>query len=211
MPRQDAPALMLVRLKPFNPRRGYVLKTYVDGPTGSVFREERGWYEVEADFAERLREIRSRPDREESPAAFDVCTRAQALELERKIRREQQERASAHDPLSVEGASRDHLGGRAPRYPAARDTGTLTTADLPGNQSPLRGPLHDEPADAGDLESEDLAAEVAQASKRPSVPPVSRRPGGRPAGKAKAAAVPGAPIQGSILPPAAPSEEGIEG
>lgn len=203
-------APMLVRLKPFNPRKGYVMKTYVDGPTGAVFREERGWYEVDDPvLIERLKECKSRPDREESPNAFDVCTREQAIELERRIRREQQLRHSSLDPLSVEGASRDHIGGRAPRFPPARDRSTLTTADLPGNQSPLRTPLDDEPADASDLDSDDLAASVDTEIGRKAAPTGSAASPKKTSSKKTAAAkkpstpppagIPGAPTAG-ILP-----------
>ncbi len=151
---------MLVRLKPFNPRRGFVMRTYVDGISGAVFKEERGWYEVEDAMAAKLKEITSKPENPESPLAFDVCTREEAVALERRIRRQLQERAIATDPNSVEGASRDHLGGRTPRSPAARDANTLTTDDLKGE--PLLKDVHDEPADEGDLDSEDLAADVAK-------------------------------------------------
>lgn len=186
---------MLVRLKPHNPRRGFVMKTYVDGLSGAVFKEERGWYEVPTALAEKLREITSRPENPESPLAFDVCTRDEAVALERRIRRAAQERASASDPFSVEGASRDHLGGRTPRSPAARDTNTLTTADLAGGESVLKNDLNEEPADANDLESDDLAAEVASHSRRTAETPNNAKPKGNKGGGGKGK---------SLLPPGAP-------
>lgn len=194
------PTPMLVRLKPFNPRRGYFLKTYVDGPTGALFREERGWYEVDDPaLLERLRNAPSRDGAEDSLPAFDVCTREEAVETERRVRHQQQLRATASDPTSVDGASRDHLGGRAPRFPAARDRSTLTTADLPGNQT------DEEPADEADLDSEDLAADVAAskpvaAPKRPA--PQARKPGPAPRKSIAPGApegIPGAPAPGGIL------------
>jgi hypothetical protein len=189
------PDTLLVRLKPFNPRRGYVMKTYVDGQTGAVFKEDRGWYEVDAAYGERLREVRSEPLNEESPPAFDVCTKAEAIELERRQKQAAAERATALDPRSVEGASRDHLGGRVPRQRDAK-TNAITTADLPENQPPLRGPLLDEPADESDLDSEDLAADVAASAPVPGTPdaPASNPPKTKPRNRTnKPPTVPGAP------------------
>ncbi len=179
-----APAeVLLVRLKPFNPRRGYVLKTYVDGPSGAVFKEERGWYEVPAALGEKLRDVTSKPENTDSPAAFDVCTKEEAVALERRIRRQQQERAIATDPNSVEGASRDHIGGRTPRSVPARDASTLTTADLPNGKPVINGDLDEDDADANDLNSTDLAADVAASASKPK---------GK-AGKGAKSLLPGAP------------------
>lgn len=196
---------LLVRIKPFNPRRGYVMRSHIDGPTGAQFKEERGWYEVPKAVGERLKEVTSKPLSPESPLAFDVCTREEAIALEKRARAAAQERASASDPLSVNAASRDHLGGRTSRFPAARDGNTLTTADLPNGQRVTKDELHDEPADEADLESEDLAAEVAKTSAKASS---KAKGGGRKA--TSAPAVPGAPkaAAGSLLPGAPTGDDG---
>ena len=44
---------LLVRLKPYDPRRGHVLRRYTYA--GIKFQEERGWYRVERPVAEYLR------------------------------------------------------------------------------------------------------------------------------------------------------------
>ena len=44
---------LLVRLKPFDPRRGFVLRRFTFA--GIRFQSERGWYRVEKPVAERLR------------------------------------------------------------------------------------------------------------------------------------------------------------
>ena len=47
---------LLVRLKPYDPRRGHVLRRYTYA--GIKFQEERGWYRVERPVAEYLRAVR---------------------------------------------------------------------------------------------------------------------------------------------------------
>ena len=68
---------LLVRLKPYDPRRGHVLRRYVrrhQVPGGA------GWYRVEA-VAEYLRACAG-SRRSHAPLAFDVCTEAEAKALD---------------------------------------------------------------------------------------------------------------------------------
>lgn len=73
---------MLVRLKPFEPRRGHVLRRYTYA--GIKFHAERGWYRVEKAVAEYLRSVREQPADPHAPLAFDVCTEDEALAKEAK-------------------------------------------------------------------------------------------------------------------------------
>ncbi len=85
---------MLVRLKPYAPRRGHVLRRYTY--KSIKFQAERGWYRVEEEVAEYLREIHQIPSDEHSPHAFEVCTEkeAKALEAEREAEANRGKRAA---------------------------------------------------------------------------------------------------------------------
>jgi len=107
---------LLVRLKPYDPRRGQVLRRYTYA--GIKFQEERAWYRVEVAVAEHLRSVRQVPTDEHSPLAFDVCTEAEAKALEAKESDAAKFKRSATDDLKVV---------------PARPTGTVTTEDLPAS------------------------------------------------------------------------------
>lgn len=124
------PENMLVRIKPNNPRRGYVMKTYsVDHPEhGSArFLEAQGWYEVSPGMAAYLDTINSQPGNLESPPGFDVCTRDEALKLENR------ERASAREKADAANATRVHStlrGIQEQQKGVSSPVGVMTTADL---------------------------------------------------------------------------------
>jgi hypothetical protein len=105
---------LLVRLKPYDPRRGHVLRRYTYA--GIKFQEERGWYRVEKVVAEYLRNVREVPSDRYSPLAFDVCTEAEAKALEAAETEASKVKRSATDNLKV-----------VPARPAA----AMTTDDLP--------------------------------------------------------------------------------
>ncbi len=86
---------MFVRLKRYNPRRGYVMRKYTHMPSGKKFEETSGWYKVNTEVAESLRDIHQRPRDEESPLAFDVCTQAEAEAID-ALERKEQTRREAH-------------------------------------------------------------------------------------------------------------------
>ncbi len=71
---------LLVRLKPYDPRRSCVLRRFTY--RGIKFHEERGWYRVDKDVAEYLRGVRQVPGDKHAPLAFDVCTEAEAQALD---------------------------------------------------------------------------------------------------------------------------------
>ena len=67
---------MLVRLKPYDPRRKFVLRRYVYA--GIHFLVTRGWERVPKAVADYLRDVRQKEFDPYSPPAFDVCTEAEA-------------------------------------------------------------------------------------------------------------------------------------
>lgn len=81
----------LVRLYPHNPRRGHVLRTYLDPQLGGrrggmKFLGSRGWYEVSDEVAEELEEVRQKRYDKRSPKAFMIADDADhAKELEAEL------------------------------------------------------------------------------------------------------------------------------
>lgn len=67
---------MLVRIKPFDAKRGYRTRRYTVFSTR--FEESRGWYRVAEEVAEYLKTIHQVPGDEDTPLVFDVCTEEQA-------------------------------------------------------------------------------------------------------------------------------------
>jgi hypothetical protein len=114
---------MLVRLKPYDPRRKFVLRRYVYA--GIHFLVMRGWERVPKEIADYLRGVRQKEFDPYSPPAFDVCTDAEAKVLEKREREATNVRRTALDTIPL----------AEPR----RLPGVVTTADLPG-----RRPAEDE-------------------------------------------------------------------
>jgi len=115
---------LLVRLKPHDPRRGYVLRRYTY--RGIKFHDERGWYRVEKAVADYLRQIRQVAGDEHSPPAFDVCTDDEAKAVDAREKEGAVPRAAATDDIKLSAARSDQ-----PAAPAARTEGAVTTEDLP--------------------------------------------------------------------------------
>jgi len=105
---------MLVRLKPFDPRRGLVLRRYTHA--GIKFHGERGWYRVEKPVADYLRGVRQQAADANSPLAFDVCTEEEAKTLDVREKDSVNGRKAAADDIKLS---------------VARPAGAVTTADLP--------------------------------------------------------------------------------
>lgn len=109
---------LYVRLKPYNPRRGFVLRRY--SFRGLRFLEGH-WYRVPIDLAKQLGEVHQRHNDEDSPLAFDVATQAQAEAIEDAERkREEAERRKL--------SNAEVVGARSIREQDIR--GDLTTRDL---------------------------------------------------------------------------------
>lgn len=103
----------LVRLKPHDPRRGFVLHRYTF--RGIKFHDERGWYKVDKTVADYLRTVRQVPDDQHAPLAFDVCTEDEAKSLDAREKEAAANRKNATDDIKVS---------------VARDTNAVTTKDL---------------------------------------------------------------------------------
>ena len=105
---------LLVRLKPHDPRRGYKLRRYTY--RGIKFQEERGWYRVDKDVADYLRDVRQVPSDEHAPLAFDVCTADEAKALDSKEKDDATARKTANDDIKLS---------------EPRSDDAVTTSDLP--------------------------------------------------------------------------------
>lgn len=109
---------MLVRVKPYNPKRGQLARRVTINEVR--FDVERGWYKVDAEFAAMLKRETLGGD-PNGPLVFDVCTPEEAQEIQR---REDQaaEAARAEKPIVPEVVT--------PKRRSSTDSGTLTTVDL---------------------------------------------------------------------------------
>ena len=110
---------LLVRLKPYDHRRGHVLRRYTYA--GIKFQEERGWNRVEKSVGEHLRTIHQLPRDPHSPLAFDVCTDEEAKALD----------TSEADSTKVKRSATDDL-----KVVPARPAGAVTTESLPNSAAP---------------------------------------------------------------------------
>lgn len=110
------PDTILIRLKPYDRKRGFVLRRY--SFMGMRFREDQGWYEVEQEVAALVKEIKQPPvgdtPPELAPLAFDIMTADAAVVMEEEQRKAKEERAKAVSPHRM-----------------AAPEGVLTTDDLP--------------------------------------------------------------------------------
>jgi len=147
--------VMLARLKPYNPRRGNIIRRF--SVFGIKFREAKGWYKVPDEVAAYLRTVCVDNNDPESAPAFDVCTEAEARAMDKKARLAALKKGQAHEPVDVAidmtdqaVREREELGGMRARVepvgsiasldmeaddelPAPND---LTTDDLPKPSRP---------------------------------------------------------------------------
>ncbi len=93
---------LLVRLKPYEPRRGHVLKRFTYA--GIKIHEERGWHRVAKDVGEYLRSVRQVPADPYSALAFDVCNEEEAKGLDVKDEAESKVRRVATDEIKLSPA-----------------------------------------------------------------------------------------------------------
>lgn len=140
----------LVRIKPLNPKLGHKVRTYTAG--GYKFKEEAGWYKVDADFADKLVELRVDDGDYTSALIFDVMEQdvAQRIEAQEKAARE---KASASAPARMPSSS--HTEKRRTVQ------GVMTSADLVAPKSEPTAVGAEPAAVATDDDwSDDLAAEA---------------------------------------------------
>ncbi len=102
---EPRPDRMLVRIKPYNLKRGQTMRTHsrYHGDQRATFQEGKGWYEVDHGLADSLRSVRCSDMDPESALAFDVCTPKQARRLDdlAEAEAERESRATAHRPRSA--------------------------------------------------------------------------------------------------------------
>ncbi len=106
---------MLVRLKPHEPRRGYVLRRFAY--RGITFHADRGWYRVEKPVADYLGAVRQEPADARSPLAFEVYTEREAKNLEVREETEAREKKRTVEAPTVEAREPP---GDAPKERRAR-------------------------------------------------------------------------------------------
>lgn len=142
---------MLVRLRPYNPKRGCLLRRFTY--RGIRFMEDRGWYRVDEEIAGYLRGVRQVDSDPDSSLAFDVCTEEEARALEEKERKEKRRRARVQEAINVnETTSEPDLAVTSvseddediedeDQVEESGDTSSpdLSTADLPQNQGQAKG------------------------------------------------------------------------
>lgn len=124
---EGSEATYLVRLKPFDPRRGQTLRRYTF--RGIRFRAEGGWHRVDLVIAEHLRGVQSRVGDPQAPLAFDVCSEEDARLLEKKEQLEQSTRRAATDVLPLTRARRAEP--TSPRRRSAPKSGDEELDDSP--------------------------------------------------------------------------------
>ena len=113
----------LIRLKPIDAKKGHVIRRYTAFST--TFEEHRGWYRVSDVVAAYLATVHQVPNDEDTPLAFDVCTKEEAEKIELLEKKRAEERARAAEPNVATPRDLTAVGG------------DLTTADLrdPGRRS----------------------------------------------------------------------------
>lgn len=113
----------LVRLKPFDAKRGHLIRRYT--VFSSTFEEHKGWYRVSDDVAAYLATLHQVPNDADTPRAFDVCSQEEAEQIDLGEKKRAEERARALEPNAMAARDATAIGG------------DLTTADLrdPGRRS----------------------------------------------------------------------------
>ena len=113
----------LTRLKPFDPKKGHLIRRYTAFTT--TFEEQKGWYRVSDHVAAYLATVHQFAHDEDSPLAFDVGTQEEAKRIDAAEKKKAEERARAGEPNVATARDVTTLGG------------DLTTADLrdPGRRS----------------------------------------------------------------------------
>jgi hypothetical protein len=142
---------MLVRLKPYNPKRGHNLRRY--GYKGIIFDVERGWYKVDAELAEELKGVyQDITEVDEygnyiSPLAFDVCTEEEAAKIDER----EADVATTRKTAAKSNVILD-LSTKTAQTPASTPASTVETAGLDGEGESEDG----EGEGGGDLNSTEV-------------------------------------------------------
>lgn len=117
----------LVRIKPYNARKGDLLKTFTF--RGFVFKEEHGWHEVDPDVAEYL-ETATTDGNPDSRLVFDVAySEAEARRIEDRAKAAVT-RATAQAPHRVSYATNRSAETAIPRGAPPGSSGDLTLEEV---------------------------------------------------------------------------------
>lgn len=108
----------LVRLKPYEPKKGHVLQRYT--AFSIRFEERRGWYKVSDEVANYLASVHQTPGDEDSPLAFDVCSEDEAQRMEAAEKKKAEDKARAAEPNVTEVVTRDLMTADLSKTAAAR-------------------------------------------------------------------------------------------
>ncbi len=131
-----AEQVMLVRIKPYNPKKGHLRRVHIDNENNMRFREGAGWYEVPERIARKLRTELQKPYDPDSPEVFDVCTRAAALEIEQfEAIRRQQAAATAEEPIRLQVRRKAREGVAERKVQPRRDIDDLAE-EVPSRRAP---------------------------------------------------------------------------
>jgi hypothetical protein len=90
---------MLARIKPYNKRRGHLVR--ILNYRGIKFDATKGWYRVDDATAAVISSIHQDQNDLESPLAFDVMTEDAARTLEKVETKKLEEKAKASDPIDA--------------------------------------------------------------------------------------------------------------
>ncbi len=117
--------VLWIRIKPFNPRKGYRLKRYM--VFGTRFEEERGWYKISATVTATVADVKQQVDvrsflseirngGEDSKLAFDICTEAEAkaISLAERKAKEAEAQAPVSNPVDLTSAEVRRPSAAAP-------------------------------------------------------------------------------------------------
>lgn len=144
----------LVRIVPFNPRIGHVKQRHtIMKPRPMRFDASRGWYEVEDEIAEALRDIPQEERRPGGASAFMIADNAEhARQLEEALRRA----ARGQEPEAVgtlEAPIRVSRPGR--KAPAAAAPAAKSEEPKPRTRTRTRSTVAVEDDGEGEIGGED--------------------------------------------------------
>lgn len=108
----------LVRLKPYEPKKGHVLQRYT--AFSIRFEERRGWYKVTDEVATYLGTVHQTPGDDDSPLAFDVCSEEDAQRMEAAEKKKAEDKARASEPHVTDVVAKDLVITDLPKAQTAR-------------------------------------------------------------------------------------------
>ncbi len=138
--------MKLVRLYPYDKKRGHVLRTYLDPELGLKFVGKRGWYEVSEEVAEAIEDVRQKHSgvgaQRSGPAFMIADNNKAAKKMDKELAEEKGEDedvvGTADAPVRARPGSK--ADGGKPRKRRSRKNGN-------GGDKP---PADDKPADKPD-------------------------------------------------------------